>query len=389
MDFYRYVISYGEVRTVHLTETGVRGEHYSHSVPSPSLQRIIPLTCLPVSITGKAGPGVRLSAATLEDPDPEPVNSLLVNSANTSSLHVIWASLENCLDHYHVCYYEPSTPFETCQDITEREIHLRDLKPCTSYTVFVSTVSFSGIVSNRTSQSSRTLDVQPGDPQNLRVTSETAHTIEIKYDPPTTNPQCANEYDIQQIKLDSYRRASQPEFMQEIIFSDMEACTNYEVRVRAVSTDKQASSWVSTNASTSEDFPNKPQSFEVLKNARLAVFLCGEGGRDAKPVLGSPIKTSPESPVGARESAVLNASPGGRRVEVPGNTQSPVRTPTRKLQKEDERPHVPQALEVHLPFSCPKVTMPRTPRDKEVQPGNRGYTVRSDIEEHEIVEIVV
>ncbi|XP_037789699.1 von Willebrand factor A domain-containing protein 7-like [Penaeus monodon] len=269
----RYVISYGEVRrTVHLTETAVRGEHYATVYP------LLPCTnytidVFAVSITGKAGPGVRLSAATLEDPDPEPVNSLLVNSANTSSLHVIWASLENCLDHYHVCYYEPSTPFETCQDITEREIHLRDLKPCTSYTVFVSTVSFSGIVSNRTSQSSRTLDVQPGDPQNLRVTSETAHTIEIKYDPPTTNPQCANEYDIQQIKLDSYRRASQPEFMQEIIFSDMEACTNYEVRVRAVSTDKQASSWVSTNASTSEDIPNKPQSFEVLETTASAVTL--------------------------------------------------------------------------------------------------------------------
>lgn len=61
--------------------------------------------------------------------------------------------------------------------------------------------------------------------------------------------------------------------MQEIIFSDMEACTNYEVRVRAVSTDKQASSWVSTNASTSEDIPNKPQSFEVLETTASAVTL--------------------------------------------------------------------------------------------------------------------
>ncbi|XP_047495287.1 uncharacterized protein LOC125043293 isoform X2 [Penaeus chinensis] len=128
------------------------------------------------------------------------------------------------------------------------------------------------MVSNWTSQLSCTLD-EPGEPQNLRVTRETADTIEIKYDPRTTNPQCANEYDIQQIKLDSYRRASHPEFLHESIFSDMEARTNCEVRVRAVSTDKQASSWVSTNASTSEDVPSEPQDFDVLETTASTMPL--------------------------------------------------------------------------------------------------------------------
>ncbi|XP_027213280.2 von Willebrand factor A domain-containing protein 7 [Penaeus vannamei] len=269
----RYVITYGEVKkTVHLAEAAVRGEHYATVSP------LLPCTnytidVFAVSVTGKSGPGVRRSAATLEDPDPEPVNSLLVSNANTSSLHVAWASLETCVDHYHVCYYEPTTPYETCQDVKEKEISLRDLKPCTPYTILVNTVSFSGVVSNRTAQSSRTLDVQPGEPQNLRVTRETAHSIEIDYDPPTTHPQCANEYDIEQIRLDGHRRPSRPEYLHESIFSDMEACTSYEVRVRAVSSDKQASPWVSTFASTTEDVPSEPRSFEVLEATASTVTL--------------------------------------------------------------------------------------------------------------------
>ncbi|XP_042873279.1 von Willebrand factor A domain-containing protein 7-like [Penaeus japonicus] len=283
----RYVISYGEVtNTVHATALiNARGQHYATVYPLlPCTNYTIDVSA--VSKTGKIGPGVRREAATLEDPDPEPVTSLLVSDVTTSSLLVSWASLEKCIDHYHVCYYEPSTPYETCQDVGEKELHLQDLNPCTSYTVLVSTVSISGIVSNRTTLSSRTLDVQPGEPQNLRATEVTAHTVQINYDPPTTNPQCANEYDIQQIRLDTYRSATEPEYQHENIFQELEACTNYELRVRAVSSEGQASAWVSTNISTTEDLPSEPRNFEPLEatpnSLTLVWYQPDENGRCVK-----------------------------------------------------------------------------------------------------------
>ncbi|KAG7160513.1 von Willebrand factor A domain-containing protein 7-like 1 [Homarus americanus] len=198
-------------------------------------------------------------------------------------------------------------------------VTISDLDPCTNYTIFVAAVSFSGFMgpyaerktatnetarrsrvtsvwipptarrplqtfcrvsntssyspsghhSNVTWQTHSTLELAPGEPQNLTVVKATPHTVDVKFDPPVINPQCIAEYNYDIYFLDNNElreEGGQGSHSLENVFENLDACTTYMMKVRAVSRGQLASDWVTTRTTTTEDDPSEPRLF-VLQEA--------------------------------------------------------------------------------------------------------------------------
>ncbi|CAL4157748.1 unnamed protein product [Meganyctiphanes norvegica] len=216
-----------------------------------------------VSFSGLVGPGVQKDAAT-EETEPLPPTAVVAESAPENSALVSWDPATLCVDHFHVCYHDEQVPIDTCLDVWNNTVTLVDLLSCSKYTVLVTSVSPYGIFSNESYDNFRTPDQKPGEPENFSILEETPHTVDFTYDPPSLNPQCAVEYDFQEINLDQGSDktvSSVPQPHIEGIFKNLDACTNYELRIRAVSVTKLHSEWVSKAVLTLEDTPSEPRNF--------------------------------------------------------------------------------------------------------------------------------
>lgn len=115
----------------------------------------------------------------------------------------------------------------------------------------------------------------PGEPQNLTVIKETAHTVEINFEPPVVNPQCADEYDIQIVDLGashSYKNTIQYPRLDNT-FQNLEACTEYETTVCAVSAGGLRSSWVTAGTTTSEQVTSQPRGLELRQASQTMLDL--------------------------------------------------------------------------------------------------------------------
>ncbi|KAK7070994.1 hypothetical protein SK128_003105 [Halocaridina rubra] len=213
-----------------------------------------------VSKSGLIGPWAERQSATLEG-DPGPVLAMALTTITTDSMLVTWEPPTKCVDHFYVCHYDEFEVIENCQDIYDTQVSLASLMACTDYYVSVSVVTPSGIVSNRTWRSAETLELAPGEPLNLQIIDVTSSSIDVHYDPPDSNPQCAVEYDFEIIDLEM--GGSSLESRLDNIFSDLNSCTDYEARVRAVSSQGLTSAWVSAQTTTLENIPSAPRNLQA------------------------------------------------------------------------------------------------------------------------------
>lgn len=92
----------------------------------------------------------------------------------------------------------------------------------------------------------------------------TSHELTISYEAPETHPQCVHEYDIEIINEDDYfSRRSQVVPYMDGTFTDLEACADYLVNVRAVTRTGLTSEWRTITTTTGGDTPSVPRAFEV------------------------------------------------------------------------------------------------------------------------------
>lgn len=228
-----------------------------------------------VSVSGFLGPFAVTDATTLEA-DPGPVSALKLSSITTVSMDVSWVSPEKCVDHFLLCYHNDFEVGEICHETKDTQMTLSGLLECTNYEVSVSAVTNSGFISSSNIQAARTLEVAPGKPQNLQATKEEPHSITITYDAPTEHPQCAGEYGIDiKEKTSSGRglRKVEKESNQEHVFNSLNACTDYEIKVSAVSLGGLASESISIDTSTTEDTISAPRSLEVRTKSTTYIDL--------------------------------------------------------------------------------------------------------------------
>ncbi|XP_063613332.1 von Willebrand factor A domain-containing protein 7-like [Penaeus indicus] len=272
----RYVVSYKEIErktSQIVSPIMVNGEHMVIIQPlEPCTNYTFDVAAM--SKTGYLGPLAERHKATLES-DPVPVWSLELGTPTVDSMAATWEYSTACVDHFLLCYYDDEEVGLTCEEVYGSTYTLSGLLACTTYHVSVSSVTPSGFTSEKTWQSSDTLDLAPGAPQNLLITKETAHSIDIQYDPPVVNPQCTVEYDIEVIdlgastKLTQYRR----ETRLDSVFHDLEACHNFEARVRATSRTQLHSDWVTAYGSTSAEITSQPLELALFSATTSSLTL--------------------------------------------------------------------------------------------------------------------
>lgn len=102
----------------------------------------------------------------------------------------------------------------------------------------------------------------------------TSHEMTISYEAPDTHPQCVHEYDIEIINEDDYfsKRSHVVPYM-DGTFTDLEACANYLVNVRAVTRTGLFSDWRSITTTTGGDVPSVPRSLAVEDFNQTSVKL--------------------------------------------------------------------------------------------------------------------
>ena len=104
------------------------------------------------------------------------------------------------------------------------------------------------------------------------MVEQTAHTLQISFDPPAIGFQCITEYDIKGIQLETHStlrdnkisRRVPFEPSRESLFTDLMACTDYEIRVRSVTRGLLTSDWTSVVTATLEDIPSTPRNLHLL-----------------------------------------------------------------------------------------------------------------------------
>ncbi|XP_071525808.1 von Willebrand factor A domain-containing protein 7-like [Panulirus ornatus] len=276
----KYQVSYSEkVDTAKQTKEVGRVEVEPSSDNIVTISDLIPCTnytfqVAAVSRSGYKGPYSERDAGTLEG-EPSPVDSLALDMITTVSLHVSWDASMQCVDHFLLCYYNDEEVGEVCNTLKDTEETLTKLLSCTAYHVSVTPVTPSGAHGNTTWQSDSTLEAAPGEPQNLTVVQETPHSIEVNFDPPVVNPQCAVEYDYQITDQGTAKvhEATIHSPRLDNNMNNLEACTAYEIRVRAVSPGGLRSKWVTTRAATSEQVTSEPRKLELRQKSETMLDL--------------------------------------------------------------------------------------------------------------------
>ena len=130
---------------------------------------------------------------------------------------------------------------------TTREVKFKigSLKPDATYSFRVRMINDSGESIPSDSCDVITTQLIPGPPQNLRISSKrTSTTIKVRWDEPSTNPQAACKYRIEQ------RIAKQSEWgpgktvnKKSAKVTDLETDTTYQFRVRAINNKDELGEW--------------------------------------------------------------------------------------------------------------------------------------------------
>lgn len=119
-------------------------------------------------------------------------------------------------------------------------------------------------------------DTAPSPVVNLKTTDISTDQLTISFDPPETHPQCVKEFDISIIDEDQTR--SVKELVTPLPYIDntitgLRACTNYLVRVSAVSPTGKRSSWEEVRNTTEKAAPSEPQELGVNEYTQTSITV--------------------------------------------------------------------------------------------------------------------
>ncbi|XP_066988302.1 uncharacterized protein [Macrobrachium rosenbergii] len=220
----------------------------------------------PRGFSGTMGPYAREDRETLET-DPIPVEFVNLEGVTTTTMDADWSSVDTCLDHYKVCHYNDYDAIEVCENSIDTQTSLSDLLECLVYHVSVSTVTPSGVISEKKMAVAKTDDVAPGAPQNLTVGQIKPHSISILYDDPAENPRlrCA----LPLLSSTSLVR----DHIKEHTFDKLDACTKYIIKIMASSPEGLASEWDSIEAMTDTEVSGPAQNFRVDGKTTTSINL--------------------------------------------------------------------------------------------------------------------
>ncbi|XP_076041572.1 uncharacterized protein LOC143025573 [Oratosquilla oratoria] len=239
-----------------------------------------------VSKTGLPGALVRTWARTLES-DPPDVAWVSASAPDESSVVATWAESEHmeCVDHYLACIFDPDLE-EYCHKTLEHKYVFTDLMPCADYQVAIKGVTPEGAEGNRTLALTKTHDVVTSPPRDLQVTKVTAHSAVVTCLPPTMYPRCVKEYDLNVSPLLTKARTQSIQFRRtlkedryEEEMTGLEACMDFEVKMRAVTPSKLTSGWTKSTFTTEEDIPSPPRNVkdqQVTKHSVRLVWFAPE-----------------------------------------------------------------------------------------------------------------
>ncbi|XP_045102438.1 uncharacterized protein LOC123498935 isoform X2 [Portunus trituberculatus] len=207
--------------------------------------------------------GTKTTKAMMEEIEPTAVTSVKATALNASSVEVVWvpAIKEECVHHYLVCVTHLTSLVQECHNDTDLQRTFTGLEACVDYEVTVTPVSPSSVLGSLTYDIARTVDFRPSPPTSLQVTDITSSTAHITFSPPLEHPLCVVEYDfeVQEMKsIKSIKVISPSVYLQETL-SGLNACTDHEVRISAVTPSGLESEKANVNFTTSEDTPSAPR----------------------------------------------------------------------------------------------------------------------------------
>ncbi|KAG7160511.1 Neogenin-like 1 [Homarus americanus] len=280
-----YSITYGEVvsdsRQVLASILNINIEGDEHFDRHANIGPLLACTNYTIEIksinkAGTESTPVLKNAATNET-DPLPPPFIVVDPSSPDTIDVRWGKNEGdrCVGHYVICWNDGIHPADQCEDAFGGNITITDLLACTHYDVTIEVVTPGGIHSKDVTNSTYTFDIAPGAVSDLQVTDVHKNELTISFDPPTVNGQCVKEYDIHVIDLDSQvtmTRLGGPETIENFI-TGLHSCTNYEIKVRSVSSTEKASEWLTVQNRTQDDIPSKPQQLGMYDSTSSSISL--------------------------------------------------------------------------------------------------------------------
>lgn len=226
---------------------------------------------------GGAQGSTETTITTMDEIEPTAVESVAASALDASSVKAVWvpATLEECVHHYLVCITDLTSLAQQCHNNTDLQDTFTDLEACMDYEVTVTPVAPSGRRGNFMYNITRTKDLPTSPPTSLEVTDIRAHTALVSFGPPLENPLCVVEYNIEIEELGSAattRTISARALLQQMVLG-LDACTSYEVRVSAVTTDGFVSEKVNSSFTTAEDTPSVPRALTHITAAADQVQL--------------------------------------------------------------------------------------------------------------------
>ncbi|MPC19371.1 Receptor-type tyrosine-protein phosphatase delta [Portunus trituberculatus] len=199
----------------------------------------------------------------MEETEPTTVTSVKATALNASSVEVVWvpAIIEECVHHYLVCITHLTSLVQECHNDTDLQQTFTGLEACVDYEVTVTPVSPSGNLGSFTYDLSRTTDLRPGPPTNLKVTDTNAHSALVTFGPPLEHPLCVIQYDIEVEEMGSVKsiKTHSASVLLQQLLSGLNACSDHEVRISAVTPSGLESEKANVNFTTSEDTPSAPR----------------------------------------------------------------------------------------------------------------------------------
>ncbi|KAG7160509.1 Receptor-type tyrosine-protein phosphatase F-like 2 [Homarus americanus] len=237
---------------------------------------------------GEESASITKNATTKED-DPHAPPYILVHPTSPVTIDVEWSNKgkERCVGYYIICWYSKLIHTETCQNVMDADgsFTITELIGCNRYDVSLTVVTPEGTHSETVRNFTNTPEDTPGPVVNLKADKVQSTSVEVSFSVPKVNLQCVGGYDIKVINFDASKDAAPrgTEGQQDIALqvtdnrivstvSGLNACTNYEIKVGALSLSGELTSpWEAVIERTDDLAPSEPQHFEVKEVTRNSV----------------------------------------------------------------------------------------------------------------------
>ncbi|XP_042237339.1 receptor-type tyrosine-protein phosphatase F-like [Homarus americanus] len=271
----------------HLVEDDDDYDHHANIGPLKACTEYT-ISIKSIGKNGEESASITKNATTKED-DPHAPPYILVHPTSPVTIDVEWSNKgkERCVGYYIICWYSKLIHTETCQNVMDADgsFTITELIGCNRYDVSLTVVTPEGTHSETVRNFTNTPEDTPGPVVNLKADKVQSTSVEVSFSVPKVNLQCVGGYDIKVINFDASKDAAPrgTEGQQDIALqvtdnrivstvSGLNACTNYEIKVGALSLSGELTSpWEAVIERTDDLAPSEPQHFEVKEVTRNSV----------------------------------------------------------------------------------------------------------------------